>query len=247
MANVRPPVHIYESRFLQPNQITGVHMRLLIRSAVLAAVLGIVATSGAEAQTSPHIGFKLGASFSTFSTDDAFDEDVKTLTKFTGGGFMRFDMGAFAIQPELMYVTKGGRFEETFEGVTVKAELRLDYIEIPVLLVVPLMRGPGVAPYLYGGPAFALEARCQVHASADGFSVTESCDDADEGGFDRRKFDVGAMLGGGVAIPMGPGSILLEGRYNFGLMNLNDSEQDGTVRNRSGAVLAGYSIPIGRR
>jgi hypothetical protein len=222
-------------------------MRLFVRSAVLAAVLGIVAASSAEAQTSPHIGFKLGASFSTLSTDDAFDEDVKTLTKFTGGGFMRFDMGAFAIQPELMYVTKGGKFEETFEGTTVSAELRLDYIEIPLLLVVPLMRGPGVAPYVYGGPAFAIEARCQVHASAGGFSATESCDDADEGDFERKKFDVGAMVGGGVAIPMGPGSILIEGRYNFGLINLNDSEEPGKVRNRSGAILAGYSIPIGQR
>jgi hypothetical protein len=47
-------------------------------------------------------------------------------------------------------------------------------------------------------------------------------------------------------VPMGPGAITLEARYNFGLRNLSDSDDD-KVRNRSGAVLVGYSIPIGTR
>jgi hypothetical protein len=53
------------------------------------------------------------------------------------------------------------------------------------------------------------------------------------------------MVGGGISVPMGPGALLLEGRYNFGLLNLI-KDSDETIRNRSGAVLVGYSIPIGR-
>lgn len=220
-------------------------MKTLLRSVLFTAVLGTLAAASADAQ-SPTIGFKLGASFSTISGDDI--EDVKTLSRFTGGGFMRFDMGAFGVQPELMYVTKGGKFDE-FDpdlGATFTGELRLDYIEIPVLLTVPLMTGPGIAPYLYGGPAFAFEVGCTVAFSGGGFAGSASCDEGDDE-FDRKKFDVGAMIGGGIAVPAGPGALLLEGRYNFGLINLNDSDEDGSARHRSGAVLLGYSIPIGQR
>lgn len=219
-------------------------MTTLFRSTLLALVLAMLASASAFAQ-GPTIGFKLGPSFSTLSGDGT--EGFETLTKFTGGGFVRFDMGRFGVQPELMYVTKGGKFDEFFDELgSLSGDLRLEYIEIPVLLTVPLMTGPGVAPYVYGGPAFAFEVGCKVGFDVGGISGSAACDDSDEE-LERKKFDIGAMIGGGVSIPAGPGALLIEGRYNFGLVNLNDTGEEGTIRNRSGAVLAGYSIPIGRR
>jgi hypothetical protein len=227
-----------------PNPRKGVQsMQIIRRALALAAVLGVFAATESQAQT---IGFKLGPSFSTLSGDtDGFLEG--TLTKFTGGGFIRFGMGGFAIQPELMYVTKGGKESFSEEGFSGDLELRLDYIEVPVLFVLPFAAG-NISPFVYAGPAFSLEVGCKVAVSAGGFSGSEDCDDGDfdEGDFDRRKFDVGAMIGGGLAIPMGPGAVTLEGRYNFGLVNLNKGD-DGTVRNRSAAVLVGYQVPIGPR
>ncbi|CAN5828131.1 porin family protein [soil metagenome] len=221
-------------------------MQIFRRSLLVAAAFGIMAAADGQAQT---IGFKLGPSFSTISTDEP-DISFSTLTKFTGGGFMRFGMGGLAIQPELMYVTKGGKMSETFEGETFDAELRLDYIEIPVLLVLPIGPGIGIAPYVYAGPAFAFEAGCTVAFSTAGFDGSVDCDEGDnepgELSTDRRKFDIGAMVGGGLSFPMGPGALLVEGRYNFGLMNLNTSTEGNSVKNRSGAALVGYSIPIGR-
>jgi hypothetical protein len=217
-------------------------MQIIRRALALAAVLGVFAATESQAQT---IGFKLGPSFSTLSGDtEGFDG---TLTKFTGGGFIRFGMGGFAIQPELMYVTKGAKESFTEEGFSGDVELRLDYIEVPVLFVLPFAAG-NISPFVYAGPAFSLEVGCKVAVSAGGFSGTEDCDDGEfeDGEFDRRTFDVGAMIGGGVAIPMGPGAITLEGRYNFGLVNLI-KDGDGTIRNRSGAVLVGYQVPIGPR
>jgi hypothetical protein len=213
------------------------------RPLIVAAACAALVTTSLQAQ-SPTIGFKLGPSFSTLSSDE--DEGQKTLTKFTGGGFIRFDMGRLGLQPELMYVTKGAKASEIEQGVTFDMEMQLDYIEIPVLFVLPFGTGAGIAPHVYAGPAFAFEVGCSLSASGGGFNVSLECDDADaEFDGDRRKFDVGAMVGGGISVPMGPGAVLLEGRYNFGLMNLMKDSNE-TVRNRSGAVLVGYSIPIGR-
>jgi hypothetical protein len=223
-----------------PNPRKGVQsMQIIRRALALAAVLGVFAATESQAQT---IGFKLGPSFSTLSGDV---ENVKTLTKFTGGGFLRWNMGGFAIQPELMYVTKGGKgsidFEDEEIPFNVDGELRFDYIEIPVLFVLPFAAG-NLSPFVYGGPAFAFEVGCSVAFTAFGQSGTEDCGDEVE----RRKFDVGAMIGGGLAIPMGPGAVTLEGRYNFGLVNL-DKTDEGTLRHRSAAVLVGYQVPLGVR
>jgi hypothetical protein len=214
------------------------------RPLIVAAACAVLVTTSLEAQ-SPTIGFKLGPSFSTLSSDE--DEGQKKLTKFTGGGFIRFDMGRFGLQPELMYVTKGTKFSDTEQGIAFEAEMKLDYIEIPVLFVLPFGTGAGIAPHVYAGPAFAFEVGCSLAVSGGGFNASVDCDDGDDLEFmgERRKFDVGAMVGGGISVPMGPGAVLLEGRYNFGLMNLIKDSGD-TVRNRSGAVLVGYSIPIGR-
>lgn len=214
-------------------------MKMIRQALVAAIVLVMLMAGGVEAQT---IGFKLGPSFSTLSTDG--DGDPGTLTKFTGGGFIRFGFNRFAVQPELMYVTKGAQETVTEDGESIDVDLELDYVEIPVLLVLEIPAA-SVSPFLYAGPAFAFEVGCSFSLTGGGVSLSADCDDVDEeDSGDRKKFDIGAMIGGGLAIPMGPGAITLEGRYNFGLRNLADSDE-GTLRNRSGAVLVGFSIPFG--
>jgi hypothetical protein len=200
-------------------------MRTLARSLLLALALGVLGTVPAEAQERT-IGFKLGPSFSKMSLDE--DEGQKWLTKFTGGGFLSLDMGAFRLQPELTYVTKGGKWE--IGGTS--GDLSFDYVEVPILFVLPMGHGGGVQPNVYAGPALAYQAGCKV--SAGGISI--DCDDADQ-----KKLDLGLMFGGGLAFPMGPGSLLVEGRFTFGLRNLAD---DGTLRHRTGALLLGYSATL---
>jgi hypothetical protein len=217
-------------------------MRILVRSSLVAAALAGCAAANSQAQT---IGFKLGPSFSTMSTDEP-GVSVSTLTKFTGGGFVRFGMGTLAVQPELMYVTKGAKQSGVFEGQAIDAELRLDYIEVPLLLLLPIGAGAGVAPYVYAGPAFAFEVGCSVAFDVPGFSGSADCDEDEDFDSDRRKIDVGAMVGGGLSFPVGPGALLVEGRYNFGLLNLDTSTDGNTTRHRSGALLFGYSMPLGR-
>ncbi len=201
-------------------------MRMLARALVVALALGLVGTLPGYAQ-SPTIGFKLGPSFSKMSFDEE-QPGQKWLTKFTGGGFLSFDMGAFAFQPELTYLTKGSLWEVGAES----SEINLEYVEIPILFVLSPTRDAGMQTHLYAGPAFAYETGC---TQITGGISTDCGDDG------RKKIDLGAMIGAGLSLPAGPGSILLEARYNFGLRNLSEI---GTMRQRTGALLMGYSLDM---
>lgn len=216
-----------------------------LRPFIAATTLVLVLAPQARGQA-PTIGLKLGPSISTIRSDES--ASTRSLTRFTGGGFVRFDFGRIGFQPELMYSPKGGRDRLIIDDfpTDIDAELRLDYIEIPLLLILPLATGPRMAPYLYGGPALAFEVGCNVVVKAGGVSASSGCDD-DELESDRRTFDVGAMLGGGLAFPIGPGSLLIEGRYNFGLLDLNTGPDGGAFRNRAGAVLVGYALTLAPR
>ncbi|HSJ09172.1 MAG TPA: porin family protein [Longimicrobiales bacterium] len=197
-----------------------------------AAFIGFA--GAAEAQT---IGFKLGASISKVTTEQE-DEGIDSRTAFSGGGFMRFGMGRIGIQPELMFMGKGYAINDVSGDDDL--ELKLDYVEIPVLVHLPLSMGTTFSPYVFGGPAFAFEINCE----ATNGSVSFDCDE-DGTGIDRKKTDIGLTAGGGLAFAMGPGALLVEGRYTFGMTNINQSGL-GELKNRSAFIAAGYSIPLGR-
>lgn len=202
-------------------------------TAFAAVALGIALSAvPAQAQT---IGFKLGASLSNFSADEG-DWDRKT--GFVGGGFIRFGMGAFNLQPEILSVSKGAELSEGGET----ASISLEYIEIPVMLQVPLSLG-GLSPYIVGGPAIAFEIGCS-------FDTPQGDSDCDEDGDDgsRKKTDFGVTAGAGLEFPLGPGALSFEGRYTWGLTNLNDDANDSfEIKNRAAYLTAGYTIWLGRR
>jgi hypothetical protein len=214
--------------------------RIVFATVVAAAVVG---ASSASAQT---IGFKVGPSFANWNMEeDGAELEGSTLTSFMGGGFIRFNMGRLGIQPELLYVTRGTEFEdETGEfGGTVKT--KVDYIEIPVLLVLPLTVGTGISPYIFGGPSFAFEVGCKLEVDGGEFDGSVDCDeDGEDSG--RKSLDLGATAGLGLTFPMGPGALLIEGRYNFGLSNISDID-NVDIKSRTAAILAGYQIWLGTR
>lgn len=216
----------------------------MLGAALLVAFVATPAAAQAGWDRDRELGIKLGLNFSTLD-GEGFD-DAETRMAFTGGGFVRLGItDMLSIQPELMYSPKGVEEEVDVNGMTFTTAIELDYIEVPVLVRADVASGAMLAPYIYGGPAFAFEASCSITAEVDGDDFDEDCDEGE--GLDRKSFDVGAMVGGGLSFPAGPGSILIEGRYNFGLINIADSDnEDIDVKNRAGSVLAGYSISLGR-
>jgi hypothetical protein len=203
-----------------------------------AAALAVSAAA-ADAQT---IGFKLGGSFSNLSIDETTGP-TDWASGFIGGGFVRFGFGRLGIQPEILSVTKGAEFDGGEGGED--SSIDIEYIAVPILLHLPLTYGSSFAPYIIGGPEFAFDIGCEFSSDAG----DEDCDTGDlgDGPLPRKSIDIGLSAGGGLAFAMGPGALLLEGRYTWGLTNISDSPDPSEMKNRSAYVLAGYSIPLGRR
>jgi hypothetical protein len=197
--------------------------------------------------TGVQLGAKAGLSFSTLSVEDDEGVEIDRLTAFGGGGFLRFPLGGLALQPELLFMRKGARLSEA-DLDALEVDFKIDYVEIPLLLVLPIATQSAVSPYLFAGPAVAFEVACSVEVEIVGEEEEFDCDDADAVDIEveRKKVDVGATLGAGLQFAAGPGALLLEGRYTFGLLDINDSAEDNSIRNRSGAVMIGYAISLSR-
>lgn len=215
-------------------------MKKFITAFTVALVIGALSFDSATAQT---IGFKVGPTFSNIDEDpDDATVDEGRLTSFGGGGFIRFGFAGLSLQLEALAITKGSKVED--ETGDDNMELQLDYIEVPVTALFSLGNGP----YAFVGPSFGFEIDCDINVEFAGTESSFDCDDDSVEGFNRKKLDVGVTGGLGLQFPLGPGSLLVEGRYTHGLTNLNDEpSDDGKIRNRSFAAFAGYAIPIGSR
>ena len=219
----------------------------MIKFVRVLLVMGMLVGIGAEVASAQTIGFKVGPTFSKLSFEDDTsneDEDTESLTSFGGGGFIRLGFAGLALQAEVLAFTKGA--QSTFDDGTTEAEakFKLGYIEFPL----PAMLSLGSGPYLFAGPSVAFEIGCEVEFEAEDVNVEGDCDEEDADS-DRNKTDFSLHGGAGFQFPIGPGSLLIEGRYIYGLSNLNDdetTEEDISGKNRTWAIMAGFAIPIGR-
>lgn len=204
-----------------------------LRIVMAVALVTLGAALPASAQT---IGFKIGPTFSNIDVEDDDGGTQSNLTSFGGGGFVRFGMAGLALQAELLAVTKGTKFDDLIGDDDL--DLKIDYIEIPVTAMFRFG-----APYVFAGGAVAFEINCEEDLGG----LDRSCDEDDPNAdtFARKGTDFGLVGGAGLEFPVGPGNLLVEGRYTHGLTNISD-EGTNSIRNRYFAVFAGYSISLAR-
>jgi len=191
-------------------------------------------------------GIKAGATFATASVSDPGSAEIGTVTRLAGGVFLRIPLGSLAFQPEVLYMQKGASVTDPDE-LGGSLDLYLDYVEVPLLLVVPIGSGAGAAPYVFGGGTVAFEVGCKFKGEGGGISLDVDCDAASQYDLEleRKKLDFGVVGGAGITIPVGSGAFLLEGRYTFGLANIDDSGTGDSLKNRAGAVMIGFSFSLG--
>lgn len=213
-----------------------------MKTAAIATLASIALATSVAAQ---HVEFgpRLGLAFSTVSIKSPSGQnnaEEGNVTGFAAGGYLRFRPGKLGLQTELNFVRKGASVV-TPSNPTDALDIQLDYLEIPLLLVVPIGGPSSASASLYGGPALALEASC--HGTMTGVPTRDhfNCDDPNFDVFDRRQTDVGATLGGSVRLALGTGALVADLRYTLGFVNLNKETGD-QIRNRSAMVTLGYSI-----
>jgi len=212
-------------------------------AALACGVLSSASALGAQAATDTNRGrfstpfgiFQVGAeggvTISNFVGDDA--NDAKNRTGGYGGltFILQPNKSAVGFQTGALYVQKGAKLDD--DGVA--GSLKIDYLEVPVLLRVGVPLSAGFAPTLLVGGSLAWRVRCRVEVSGGGINASADCNDSDDFGADLgvKRFDGG--LSGGVEFPitMGGRYIFVPSvRYTRGLTKISDI--DGTdVKNSS--------------
>lgn len=170
-------------------------------------------------------GVKGGVNFSNLYTEDVDDNNV--LAGFNLGLFARLPITqTFAIQPELSYTTKGAELEYNNAFVNGTSTFKLNYLELPVLLVINLSENFSV----HGGPyvAYLLDGEATNNSQGTLFDVENNLDNDD-----YNKFDTGLSVG----IGYDTNKIGFGVRYNYGLQKV------GKERNFNGT---NYTFPNGK-
>lgn len=154
------------------------------------------------------VGIKGGLNVTNLYVNDVDDENPRY--GFHVGVYTQlFESDVFAIQPEILYSTKGTRIEDNSALYDATLDFNLNYIDIPVLAVFKL----GDAAEIHVGPYFGylLNANVDVDGDVDG------SDDIDRDNF--KSWDYG--LSAGIGFNVGP--VQLGARYNYGLQKIADS------------------------
>jgi Outer membrane protein beta-barrel domain len=185
----------------------------MVRAAVLGAVAFTASVTAASAQGA---GVKFGPTFATFSSDAL---DFKTRTGVHAGLFFGGNPdGPVGVQAEINWLRKNTETEVSAQ------KIRVDYIQVPVLLRV---NGGGNSAGSFR--AFGVVGPAVDFKIADEFDGI-TLDDGFEGA------DISLVFGGGIEVAR----IIVEGRYEKGLRRVNDTFNELTdIKKQAFTILFG--------
>ncbi len=152
-------------------------------------------------------GIKLGVDFAKINTDyDVLDSILDSRDGFIGGAYITYSFTPrFAVQPEILYVTKGAE-----KGIFIfNAQWAMDYLEVPVLLKFDINPNGPVHPNLFVGPAMSVLLSSKLHALNYEYDVTDG----------MKTMDYSLVFGGGIDYK----HFCFDVRYTLGLANTVDA------------------------
>lgn len=183
------------------------------------------------------VGGKAGGSLATFIGEDATgntgefsNHAVWTFSAFVNIGLSKW----LSLQPEIQFAPKGANFgSDGMVGSTVE----MQYIAAPLLanLEVPNLPLEYVTPRLLAGvvPSRLLSARVIDRGGSTDFKDSAAT------------YDVGLLFGIGATVtPVPRHSLVIEARYEHGLISIDASENNTDRRNRTFTFMLGYQFSL---
>jgi hypothetical protein len=190
---------------------------------IVVSLLFIVASTYAFSQEFA-VGIKGGPNFANINTGASLADNYDSRTGFHLGAFALFRGERVGIQPELLFSQQGSTLK--YSG-SPDVKTNFSYMNIPVVLKLYTIAGIN----LQVGPQF-------------GFLT--SADYNDESVKDElKKTDFSLALGAGWDLPFG---LTIDGRYNWGLSDINDSVGQGSgasvgaIKNQVWQISVGYKL-----
>jgi hypothetical protein len=177
--------------------------------AVTGLIFICVGSASLSLGQTPSMGIKGGLNLSNLYIDDVDDENARI--GFNLGLYAQvLSSETFALQPELLFSTKGARDE--FNG-TIDQEIKfnLNYLDLPVLAVFKLGESAEIHAGAYA--SYLLNANVSTEGDLGGGN-----DDIDRDHL--KSFDYGLVGGFGLNF----GTLQVGARYNYGLVEIADSD-----------------------
>jgi len=198
------------------------------------------------------VGIKAGVNIASLSKDPGEDEpgdyDAISILGFQGG--LTFELpiaGPLALQPELLFIQKGGKSEFiiTEDNKSINT-VTYNYLEIPILLKLKLgsTDGDGAGFYLIGGPyaGYVFGGKSKQELTILGqTSTSEQTIDYDDEDFNEKRVDWGASFGLGVHF----GKLFVDARYNLGINNLLDEDANNNNDDKPYLRTRGIGLALG--
>lgn len=169
-------------------------------------------------------GVKGGLTVSDNNLDVLPDSVTDPIFGYNAGVFFKFGKGIFAFQPEILFVRKGTEINDKTSDYFRK--YTMNYIDVPLLArfgfnfrVAELYFNMG--PYV--GYNFSTKLKERVFDAEQDAWITNDYDYEFDKEF-TKEWDAGIVMGAGVRVLM----IMLEVRYNQGLMQIGDPYFDSS-------------------
>lgn len=209
-----------------------------VRFVLVFALLG----RAAVAQTSSaRVGFFAGVNEA--KVDGSAVSDISNHTGGAFGGYVALSLSPeWRFQVGAAYTMKGWERDEP--GTHDFAVVKLDYIEVPLLLSYDFTPRERAGGFLFGGPGFSFRSGCSigVRPFATGVTSTLACADIPaSSAVSFKSFDVGAIAGGGLRLAVGRERIVASAQYELGLTQIYASKD---AKNRAFTVSLGVEMPI---
>jgi len=198
-----------------------------------------------------------GDQYSFIAEDVQLSLDPKIAIRFTGGAIARINFTpAFAMQTEILYTTKGGRFNEEIDvrgqELNVEGGITLGYMEVPLLLRISTTRPdhgplfypkPGMTFNVYAGGVAAYRTRSTFSGEITGdlFGLPFDEEFKNNVWYQFNDIDFGIVVGTGFEYGADDTmKYLVDVRYTIGLADIgNDPQTDISLRNTSISLMLG--------
>ena len=199
----------------------------------LVAALFLMLPASARAQ---EVGIKAGANFASLTPAEDENPETSRLLGAVGGVWVRIAPARrVSLQFEGLFSEKGVRFEPNEFGLDNPADVRVRYVEFPVLARAGFgASGSTARAFVVGGVAPAFKLSAHTKTVFNGQEQTREIDDEIYSG------DVGLVGGLGVEF----GRALIEARYTHGLRHINtdDNGDEDRIKNRVFSVMVGFRL-----
>jgi Outer membrane protein beta-barrel domain len=197
---------------------------------IIATLFSLAINQQLSAQSFGRAGIKGGLNASNLYIDNVNDQNARL--GFNVGVFGQIlSSDAFALQLELLYSTKGSKAQY---GGTVNQEIKynLNYLDLPVLAVFKI--GEIVEIHAGGYASYLLNADISYSGIVNGTDKINSDN--------LKSFDYG--LSGGLGVNFG--SVQVGARYNYGLVEIADSNLAktilGSAKNSCAQVFVAFNL-----